>query len=302
MLEPFPVAGRAAHVRRRDGVAARDEVLRQRAEARRVPRLPLALRPAVHGQHDRERPVSCGQEEEDRDRLAVEALEPVQLRLHAVLDIAEVGQLPRARRPEVVHPHLIRLDRRRERERHLRSVRREDEVLRNSVTRQRHAVHPRVAVLVRGHEHAPAGAVAEAREIPIRLVHDLPAASEGVARDGEGVAALVRRAEEAGRVGEPDRIHVLRLTLVRRHVDDLAALDAEQEQVRCRRSAPRAARRRPTARPARSRRWRTGRRARRSAPPHSRVVARRCRSRGRCGDSWSTRAARRRARRAASGG
>ena len=77
----------------------------------------------------------------------------------------------------------------------------------------------------------PAGIVAEAVKIPVRLVHDLPAAAERVARDRERVTTFVRRAEEAGRVREPDRFQVLGLTLVGGHVDDLPALDPEQEQV-----------------------------------------------------------------------
>ena len=81
MLEALAVSGRAAHVRRRDRVAARDEVLRQRREARREPRPPLRLRAAVHGDDDRERPVAFRLEEEHGNRLAVEALVPVQLRL-----------------------------------------------------------------------------------------------------------------------------------------------------------------------------------------------------------------------------
>ena len=131
-----------------------------------------------------------------------------------------------------MHPDLMRLRRRRERERNARSVRREDEVLRDSVTRQRQAVHPRVAVLVRDHQQVPARVVADAIEVPLRFVQDIPAAAERVARDRERVSALVRRADEAGRVGEPDRVHVLGLPVVRRHVDDLAGLGPEQEEVR----------------------------------------------------------------------
>src|SRR5262249_23243825 len=81
-------------------------------------------------------------------------------------------------------------------------------------------------------EPAPAGIVADAVEAPVRLVHDLPALAERVARDREGVAILVRRAEEPGRVRKPDSVHVLGLPLVRRHVDDLAGLGPEEEQVR----------------------------------------------------------------------
>ena len=131
-----------------------------------------------------------------------------------------------------MNPDLVRLRRGRERVGDARPIRREDEMLRNSVTRQPQAVHPRVAVLVRDHQHVPAAVVAEALEVPIRLVRDLPAAAERVAGDREGVATFVRRAEETGGVGEPDRIHVLGLPVVRRHVDDLPALDLEQEEVR----------------------------------------------------------------------
>ena len=99
-----------------------------------------------------------------------------------------------------MHPHLVRLSRGRERERDPCPIRGEDEVLRDSVTRQRQAVNPRVAVLVRDHQDVPACIVAEALEIPVRLVHDLPATAERVARDRERVTTFVRRAEEAGRV------------------------------------------------------------------------------------------------------
>ena len=203
---------------------------------------------------------------------------------------------------EVVHPDLMRLRRRRERERNARPVRREDEVLRDSVTRQREAVHPRVAVLVRDHQQVPARVVADAIEVPLRLVQDLPAAAERVARDRERVPALVRRADEAGRVGEPDRVHVLGLPVVRRHVDDLAGLDPEQEQVRVAAQLAELPGDDPAA---------VGRELAVGAPAAelerplvsgSRAAARRRRSRGRCGGSSSTRAARRRARRAASGG
>src|SRR6476620_10238226 len=94
------------------------------------------------------------------------------------------------------------------------------------------AVDPRVAVLVRDDEQAPPVFVAEALQVPLRLDNRLPAAVERVARDRERVAALVRRADEAGRVGKPDRVQVLGLALMWSHVDDVAALDAEQEQVR----------------------------------------------------------------------
>ena len=188
--------------------------------------------PAVDGHDDRERPFSFRHEEEDGNRLAVEALEAVQRRLDTALDRSEVGQLARLARGEVVHPDLLRLGRRREAERDPRGVGREDEVVRDAVSRERQVSAAGVAVVVLDHDHAPPRIVAEDSQIPFRLVLDLPDAAERVAGDRERVAALVRRAEEAGRVGEPDGLHVLGRALVGCHVDNLAAFGTEQEQVR----------------------------------------------------------------------
>ena len=79
MLEPLAVPRRAADVRRRDRVAARKQVLRERREARVEPRPPLRLRAAVDHHDDGERPVAFGPEQEHGNRLAVEAREAVQL-------------------------------------------------------------------------------------------------------------------------------------------------------------------------------------------------------------------------------
>ena len=202
-----------------------------------------------------------------------------------------------------MHPDLLRLGRRREAERDTRSVGREDEVLRDSVTRQRQAVHPRVAVLVRDDQHAPTGVVADAVEIPVRLVHDLPAAAERVARDRRRCRdpRSSRRGSRTSRRARPAR------------------------RIRPRRRAA------SRERPRRSRRRSGTGSCRRSARPEllgddpppvrrdlavdvqaaelegpllaaRRAAARRCRSRGRCGGSSSTRAACRRARRAATSG
>ncbi len=156
MLEALAVAGRAAHVRRRDRVAARDEVLRQRREARREPRPPLRLRAAVHGDDDRERPLALGLEQEHRDRLAVEAVEAVQLGLDegVRVDVARAhGQPRQAASLDVVHVDVARLGRAGERDGEQRAVRREDRLLDDAV-RQRHLFAQRE----RAPRHAPRGA------------------------------------------------------------------------------------------------------------------------------------------------
>src|SRR5439155_17126166 len=84
-LVALPVAGGAAHVRRGDGVAARDEVLRERREARREPWEPLRLGPAVHRHDDRKRSLTLRLEQEHGHPLAVEALEAMQGRFEELL-------------------------------------------------------------------------------------------------------------------------------------------------------------------------------------------------------------------------
>ena len=78
-------------------------------------------------------------------------------------------------RLEVVHPDLVRLGRRREREGDARPVRGEDEVLRDSVTRQRAGRPPASS---RPRSRPPArcrpAVVAEALEVPLRLVQRPP--------------------------------------------------------------------------------------------------------------------------------
>ena len=163
MLVALAVAGRAADVRRGDGVPARHEVLRERREARREPRQPLRLRAAVHRDDDGERAVALRLEEEDGHRLAVEARVAVQRRLdeRRRVDGARARRQPRQlARVEVVEVDVVRLDRAREREREQRAVRREDRMLDDAAAGQRHLVaqlerlrivqrQPRVAVLVR---------------------------------------------------------------------------------------------------------------------------------------------------------
>ena len=137
MLEALPVAGRAADVRRRDGVAAPDEVLRQRREAGRVPRPPLRSR----GRRARSRRRGTarrprarrGRRERTRRRSSRSGAAPARRR---------PVDAPRARRElarlagvEVVELDLVRLGRRREPEREQRAVGREDGV--DDAARQR---------------------------------------------------------------------------------------------------------------------------------------------------------------------
>src|SRR5439155_7115294 len=98
------VPGRAAHVRRGDGVPVRDEPLLQRKPLR----LQLRLRAAVDPDYDRSTGVLV---EEDGNRLAVERLEAVQLRLDRVVErVVRRRQTPRLARPEVVGEYVRRLD------------------------------------------------------------------------------------------------------------------------------------------------------------------------------------------------
>ena len=91
--------------------------------------------------HDNgERAVSFRLEEEDGDRLAVEALEAMKARLDAAFNPTEVGELARFAGREVVYADLLRLGRRREAERDLRAVRREDEVVGDAVAGEREVV------------------------------------------------------------------------------------------------------------------------------------------------------------------
>src|SRR5581483_6584917 len=141
MLVALAVAGRAADVRRGHGVAARDEELRERREARREPRPPLRLRAAVHGDDDGERPGALRLEEEDGHRQPVEALEAMERGLDESprIDVARAGRetVERAR-ADVVEIDVVRLDRAREREGEERSVGREDGMLDDAAARQRH--------------------------------------------------------------------------------------------------------------------------------------------------------------------
>ena len=69
-------------------------------------------------------------------------------------------------------------------------------------------------------------------EIPVGFEHDRAGACrEVVTCDRERVAARVRREQEPRAVGEPDRCVVLGRVDVRRRVDDVAALDVDQEEV-----------------------------------------------------------------------
>src|SRR5438445_9902107 len=99
MLVALAVTRRAAHVRCRDRVPPRDEVLRQGGEAGSEPWEPLRLRTAVHRHDDRERPVAVRLEEEHGHGLAIEAVEAMQGRLDEVsrLDLARAGREARQR-------------------------------------------------------------------------------------------------------------------------------------------------------------------------------------------------------------
>ena len=74
------------------------------------------------------------------------------------------------------------------------------------------------------HEHAPAGVVGRARQIPLGLVHDAI-----FAHDRERVASVIRREDEV--VAEPDRRVELGRIIVGRHVVDVARLDVADVQV-----------------------------------------------------------------------
>ena len=196
------VPGRAAHVRRGDGVPVRDEPLLQRKPLR----LQLRLRAAVDPDYDRSTGVLV---EEDGNRLAVERLEAVQLRLDQALQVVvRARQPPCLPRLDLVRPDVPRLDGRREAVDEGAPVRgegraRQVEILGDAPAGERHVrlelerpavaeLEPRVAVLVRADEQPPAGGIGVAREVPARLEHDaLP-----VADDGRGVAARVRRVVE----------------------------------------------------------------------------------------------------------
>ena len=121
----------------------RDEVLRQRCERRCEPRKPLCLRAAVHRHDDRKRAFAFRLEEEDRHRLAVEALEPVQRRLdeRRRVDGARARRQPLERAPiEVVEVNVVRFDRAREREGEERAVPREHRMLDDAAAGQRNVL------------------------------------------------------------------------------------------------------------------------------------------------------------------
>jgi hypothetical protein len=249
MLELLAVAGRSAHVRGRDGVAAREEKLRDRAEALREERPPLGLRSTVHGDHDGVRAFSVRLEQEERDLLAVEARQSVQLGLDAC-DRPVTGEAPELTRVEFVAMRLQRLERAREGEPETRPVAGEARIGDDAAARERHLasplerdrvaqLQPRPALLVLEHEQRAARIVDRAFEVPLRLEHHPPLArAEVVTGEGAGVAERVRRGEEAGGVGQPAGRGVLRRSFVRRGVHNLAALDVEEKQVGVARQLP----------------------------------------------------------------
>ena len=175
-------------------------------------------------------------------------------------------------------------------------------MLRDSVTRQREAVHPRVAVLVRDHQQAPAGVVADAIEVPAPTRARPPSRRRACSERSRTCLGPRSSRREAGRVGEPDRRPRTRPAPscgVTWTISPVSTPSRNRFESPLSSPSCPATTQRPSAR---TRRWRTSRRARTSARLRSRAAARRRRSRGRCGGSSSTRAARRRATRAASGG
>ena len=90
----------------------------------------------MHGDDDGERPVAFRLEEEDGHRLAVEALEAVQLGLDERRGSTARGLVvSRLTACSVVEVHVVRLDRRRERKREERAVGGEDGMLDHSSRR-----------------------------------------------------------------------------------------------------------------------------------------------------------------------
>ena len=97
----------------------------------------------MHRDDDRKGAVAFRLEEEDRHRLAVEALEPVQRRLdqRRRVDGARARRQPLEQAPiEVVEVDVVRLDRAREGEREQRSVTREHRMLDDAAAWQGNAL------------------------------------------------------------------------------------------------------------------------------------------------------------------
>ena len=238
MLVPLAVAGRPSHVRRGDRISMRDEILGQRREARREPRQPLRLRPAVHRDDDGKRALPLGLEEEHGNGFAVEALETMQRGLDETprIDRARARREPHDRfHIDVVEIHVVRFGRAREGERELRPIRREHRMLDHAAAGQRNLGtlsevqrvvegQSRVPVFVCDHEQAAATVVAHALEIPVRL-------DDGYAVDGdrERVTPGIRRQRDC--LPEPHRRVELGRGVVRRQVDDVATLRVAEVDV-----------------------------------------------------------------------
>ena len=242
VLEPLPVAGRAANVRLDDGEALGGEVLDERDPHRP----PLRLRAAVDLEEDRRRRLRRGAVDDERDRLAVERREALDGRCHEPVrrDPGRALRQPvRATRRRVEEPRVPRRHRRREPVREAGAGGRHDEAVEHPPIREVDRASPLEGVgVVQLEAGAPvhvgvdrddaAVPVAEAVEVPVVLDHVAPlACGRHVARDRRRVSAAARREEERRRVARPDGSAEQRVVLVGRDEHDGALDEVDEMEV-----------------------------------------------------------------------